>query len=312
MSDFVPGWFPELYPQGRANFDAAGGKLFEGVKYQIDTRPMPPGFSLSSFVKWCYDQGQVGSCFANARAHSVQIKQQILVANGYEGKAFNPSRRLIWYGARKLDGSLGSRSDGATILNSFAAVSNAPRGLGICNEEEWPYQANHSWLETTPPASVLQDADKTRQADIAELDYNVDAWKRSIFNGDSVGIGIYWPSGWDSNCDSQGMTTGVGRGGYGHAVEVIGWIDSFQGSRWWEIQNSHGKIYGSLGADLAKQVTGYKFSGYSFWAREDHLQSVLDKGQGYEAFHGGVLSGFTQVDVIGALKRTFKLPLPRY
>jgi hypothetical protein len=292
---FMPGWSPELAERGRARFAASGRSFSAAPQFLGDDRPLPPGFSLSGWLKWPYDQGQVGSCFSNMGAAILQLMMLGAVANGAEGTPFNPSRRLIWYQCRKLDGSLGSRSDGGSIVNTFAALGDAPDGIGDCSEEAWPYKPSHSWLEQTPSADVIKQAGQTRIAHIAEASFDATAWKRSIFNLSPIGIGIYWPSGWDTSCDRSGRITGIGGGGYGHALAVIGWVDDWDGHRWWEIENSHGPIYGIPPADVQARIVGYKPSAgdksFSFWAREDWFQEVL----GYrntETYNAAGVEGF--------------------
>jgi hypothetical protein len=293
MTDpFLPGWSPELAARGRARFFAAGRSFSAAPQFVGDDRPLPPGFSLSGWLQWPYDQGQVGSCFANMGAAVLQLMMRGAVANGASGTPFNPSRRLVWYQCRKLDGSLGSGSDGGSIVHTFAALGDAPDGVGDCSEALWPYQPSHSWLEQRPPDDVFTAAGQTRVAHIAEAPFDQAAWKRSIFNLAPIGIGIYWPSGWDTACDRYGR---IGGGGFGHALAVIGWVDDWDGHRWWEIQNSHGPIYGIPPADVQGRITGYKPSAgaksFSFWAREDWFREVL----GYrntETYNAAGVEGF--------------------
>lgn len=295
MPPFVPGWSPEVAARGRDRFHASGGSFFRGARFADDNRPLPDGFSLSGLLKWTYDQGPVGSCFANMMAHIQQLMMLAALASGHEGKVFNPSRRLIWYRCRQLDGSLGSWSDGGSIVNSFASVGPAPHGLGDCTEEEWPYRADHAWLEQTPPPSVVKDADPNRVLAIAELDFgDGTSTRRSIYNGSPVGIGIDWCSEWDMGyIDGAGRTTGIGRAVGGHAVAIVGWLRGWDGHDYYEILNSHGKIYPALPADVAARVPGYRPTGFTFWARADMLARLLG-GRWAEAYTASGVSGFTR------------------
>lgn len=293
---FVPGWTPEIAEQGRTQFLNVRGQVFAAApQFLGDDRPLPPGFSLSGWIKWPYDQGQVGSCFSNSAAIVLQLMMAGAIANGAQQSLFNPSRRLIWYQGRKLDGSLGSGSDGGSIVNSVAALGDLPDGIGDCSEDLWPYKPNHAWLEQRPTDDVIKAASQTRVSQIAEAHFDVTTWKRSIFNISPIDIGIYWPSGWDNSCDSYGRITGIGGGGFGHALAVIGWVDDWDGHRWWEIQNSHGPIYGIPPADVQARITGYRPSAgaksFSFWAREDWFREVL----GYrntETYNAASVEGF--------------------
>lgn len=294
--EFYPGWTPEIAEQGRAQFLTVRGQSFStAAQFVGDDRPLPPGFSMSGWLKWPYDQGQVGSCFANMGAVVLQLMVAADIANGSTGTLFNPSRHMVWYQCRKLDGSLGSGSDGGSIVNTFASLGDAPGGVGDCSEELCPYQPSHRFLEQRPSDEAFTAAGKTRIAQIAEAHFDATAWKRSIFNLCPIGIGIYWPSGWDSACDKYGRITGIGGGGFGHALAVIGWIDDWEGYPYWEIQNSHGPIYGIPPTVIQAKIKGYKPSAgeksFSFWAREDWFKEVL----GYrntEVYNAAGVEGF--------------------
>lgn len=315
---FVPGWDQELAYRGKMRFLARGRRLFTGAQFAKDDRPLPPGFSLGGWIKWAYNQLQVGSCFSNMGAHVLQIMLQVAVANGAIKPAYSPSRKLIWYQCRKLDGSLGKAADGGSIVNTFAAIGDAPDGVGDVPDPEWPYaapddwmaqyprndngisRALHNWLEQTPPASVITDAGNTRISQIAEMKFDPTAFKRSIFNGSPIGIGITWPEGWDENVDSTGRVQGIGFQKGGHAITIIGWVDGWDGHTWYEIQNSHGPIYSPVPSDIQAKITGYAQVGltdgkvFDFWVREDWLQKVLSQ-RFAEAYNAAGVEGYEPV-----------------
>lgn len=297
---FVSGWTPEHESRGVQTFLASGRTFHATPHYADDNRPLPEGFSLSRFVRFPYDQGQVGSCFSNMMAAILQGMTISAVINGDKHhKIINPSRRLIWYQCRKLDGSLGSWGDGGSIVNSFRAVGEPPHGIGDCSEDEWPYRADHRWLEETPPESVIRAADAMRVEHIAKAPYHREQWQRSIFNTRPVGIGIWWPFGWDSECDHYGRTTGIGAGTFGHALAVIGWLADWDGHFWWQILNSHGPIYHTPDHATRQRIVGYEpLAGekcYSFWAREDLLQRVFDGDA--ESYTAADVRGYVPVPV---------------
>lgn len=307
---FAPGWTPEHEKQGLDRFAESGRTFASADPIDTDTRPLPDGgFSLSSFVRWAYQQGQCGSCFANMGAAVEQVMMVSAEINGATRKAFNPSRRLIWHQCRKLDGSLGWPQDGGSIVNTFVALGDPPHGIGDCPEELWPYRADHRWLEQSPPEQVLQVASETRVEQIARLDYDRQRWQRLIFNTRPIGIGIWWPFGWDSECDSYGRTTGVGSGTFGHALAVIGWAQDWDGYFWWEILNSHGPIYGIPPADVQRRLLGYRPTAgersHSFWCREDHFRRVIDANA--EFYCAADVRGFEPiaVNLVPSMLETF-------
>jgi hypothetical protein len=291
---FVPGWHPELAQKARTSL-AARGLAYASARFE-DDRPLPPAYSLAHYRRWPFDQGEVGSCFANASAQVAQIDMVF----GDPTRAFQVSRRLVWAIGRKLDGILGSGGDGGSVTNAVLSLSDREQGVGAAHEELWPYRPDHAWLEQRPPQNVLDDAGKDRCTQFAEVPFGAE-WKRQILNGRPIAIGIWWPSGWDSEVGPDGRATGIGRGGFGHALAVIGWIDQWDGRPWWQIENSHGPIYHPVPADVAARIPGYAPAQpektFDFWVRDDWLNQVLQKGDSEAVAIAGP-EGFVRRDPI--------------
>jgi C1A family cysteine protease len=87
----------------------------------VDLRPqMPP----------VYNQGQVGSCSANAicAAHEFEQMKQNLT------NVFTPSRLFLYYNERVVEGQVDSDS-GACLRDGMQTINQQ----GVCPETEWPY-----------------------------------------------------------------------------------------------------------------------------------------------------------------------------
>src|SRR5262249_32133990 len=86
--------------------------------------------------KEVYDQGQLGSCTANAIAGAIefdQIKQGTIQDT--------PSRLFIYYNERAMEHTI-PLDNGAQIRDGIKSVAK----LGACSEKSWPY-------DDTPPAA---------------------------------------------------------------------------------------------------------------------------------------------------------------
>lgn len=286
---FGLGWQPQFAILARERM-ARQGITYAQAIFQ-DDRPLPKAFSLSRFRLWPFDQGQVGTCWCNATTQAFQIHT---AADGtFEAVAL--SRCMTGWRGKQLDGG-GNPANGGSVTHGLQAMGDAPDGVGCCHEALWPYKPSASYLGQQPPSGAVADAGLNRVHQVAEVDIG-DAWKRAIFNGHPVSIGIWWPFGWDTAVDKTGRCTGIGRGTYGHALAVTGWIDDWDGHPWWEIENSHGPIYHPLPADVAARVDGYKPSGpdstHDFWTRDDWLREVIGYGNAEMVTAAG-LTGFKQ------------------
>lgn len=282
---FVAGWHAEFAEDARAQF-LASGYTYAALDFG-DDRPFPAGLSLAKFRKWTHNQGQVGTCHENA---AVQLFQIHTAADGtYE--CVQLSRCMVGYGGSLLAGGR-NPADGNSVLNDMLAMSDPPKGLGVCHEEKWPYKPDRQYFAAGPPPGAVDDAKLNRVHQVAEVAPNPEAVKRSILNGHPIAIGIGWPGNFDS-CDQYGRVPSPGWNVGGHAITIIGWLDAWEGHTYYQIENSHGAIYHILPPDIAARVPGYvpahEDKTNDFWCREDWLMTKL---QGGEVLTAAGLTGF--------------------
>jgi C1A family cysteine protease len=107
---------------------------------------LPPIVDLRSDCPAVYDQGNLGSCTAQAIAGLVEYLKK------KQGKeVFTPSRLFIYYNERVLEGTVNEDS-GATIRSGFKVVSH----LGNPHENLWWY--NIRKFTVKPNRKVYTDA----------------------------------------------------------------------------------------------------------------------------------------------------------
>lgn len=93
-----------------------------------------------------YDQGQLGSCTANAIAAAVDFEN-----HGQDGAFLTPSRLWIYYQERVIEHTV-NQDSGAQIRDGMKAVAQ----LGVCPETDWPYDI--STFTDAPPQKDYTDA----------------------------------------------------------------------------------------------------------------------------------------------------------
>ena len=282
---FVPGWMPELAAAANEQYLASGHR-YTALDF-ADDRPLPAGFSLSQFRLWPFNQGPVGTCWENCTTQLFQIHTE---ADGtYESVPL--SRCMVGYQGKKLDGG-GNPADGGSVLNGMLAMSDPPKGVGVCHESLWPYKPDRRYFAAGPPEGAIADANLNRVHNVARVEPMPEAIKRPIFNGHPVAIGISWPGNWDS-CDTAGRVPSPGWPVGGHAITIIGWLDGWDGHNYYQVENSHGAIYHPLPPEIAARVTGYKPAfpdkTHDAWYREDWLMRKL---QDAEVLTAAGLTGF--------------------
>jgi C1A family cysteine protease len=102
------GWIPDL-PDHRDHLFAAPSRVLSALPQSADLRSSCPGV---------YDQGQLGSCTANAIAAAIefdQLRDQLV-------DVFVPSRLFIYYNERDMESTVASDS-GAMIRDGVKSVA---------------------------------------------------------------------------------------------------------------------------------------------------------------------------------------------
>lgn len=131
------GWMPDL-PDHRDFLFAGPAETMAALPPKADLRPNCP--------KEIYNQGQLGSCTANAIAGALEFDQ---IKEGL--KSWTPSRLFIYYNERVMENTVNSDS-GARIRDGIKSVGK----IGAPPETDWPYDI--AAFETKPPQRAFTDA----------------------------------------------------------------------------------------------------------------------------------------------------------
>src|SRR6516162_9925260 len=155
------GWLPDL-PDHRDHYYAAVVERAAVLPASADLRALCPPI---------YDQGQLGSCTANAIAGAIEFDR--LKQNATD---FTPSRLFIYYNERAIEGTVDSDS-GAQIRDGIKSVGQQ----GDCPETEWPYDI--SKFAQKPPKPCYADARKYKVVSYQRVTQSPDQMKGCLASG---------------------------------------------------------------------------------------------------------------------------------
>ena len=226
MPDKSYGWIPDL-PDQRDHLYAAPVERLAALPASADlTAQCPP----------VYNQGELGSCTANAIAAAVEFDR---LKQGLPD--FMPSRLFIYWNERSMEGTVGSDS-GAQIRDGIKSVAKQ----GVCPETEWPYDITK--FTEQPPAQAYQDALLDRAVAYQRLVQNLNQMKGCLASGYPFVFGFTVYESFESpDVASSGHAPMPGPNEQtvgGHAVMAVGYDDA---SQWFLVRNSWGPGWGLHG-----------------------------------------------------------------
>ena len=183
-----------------------------------------------------YDQGELGSCTANAIAAAMEferIKQKLT--------DFMPSRLFIYYNERVMEGTANSDS-GAQIRDGIKSVADQ----GACSEIDWPYDI--SQFATQPSSLCFQDALKDKAVLYSRLSNILTQMKGCLASGYPFAFGFSVYESFESQEVAKSGNASMPQPGEkligGHAVLAVGYDDT---SQRFIIRNSWGTTWGIQG-----------------------------------------------------------------
>ncbi len=219
------GWIPDL-PDARDRV------------YKLPRRAgaLPPAADLRSGCPVVYDQGDLGSCTANAIGAAIefdQMKQKMAAAT--------PSRLFIYYNERAIEGTIDTDS-GAQIRDGIKTVASQ----GACPETMWPY-AEQSFA-SRPPDPCYAYAKLHPAVQYARVAQDAAQMKACLAAGYPFVFGFTVYESFESDAVEQSgvvpmpdaTETVIG----GHAVMAVGYNDK---SQTFLVRNSWGNSWGMSG-----------------------------------------------------------------
>jgi C1A family cysteine protease len=254
------GWVPDI-PDQRDYLFSAVRKVPAKLPAKVDLRP------LCSKVE---DQGQLGSCTANALAGAIEFLER-------KDKVpyLDFSRLFIYYNERALEHTINSDS-GAMIRDGIKTLTKQ----GACSEKRWPYEV--SKFKSKPGPDCYQEA----------LQHQITSYRR-ILTLDQMRTCLAegFPFVFGFTVYESFETQEVARTGFvtmpnpqeqvlgGHAVLAVGYDES---SQRFLVRNSWGTAWGQKGYfTLPYKYLGNRNLSDDFWTiRRGELMVPRKKGRG--------------------------------
>jgi len=221
------GWIPDL-PDHRDLVYSAPRAVTKKLPAKTDLRPQCPPV---------YDQGELGSCTANAigAAHQFeQLKQEKV-------KAFVPSRLFIYYNERAIEGTVDEDS-GAMIRDGIKTIAKQ----GVCPEPDWAY--NLAKYRTKPPKKCYTEALQNQALTYYAVRQDLTEMKGCLASGYPFvfGFSVYesFESATVAKTGKASMPKPKEKQLGGHAVMAVGYDDA---QKRFIVRNSWGTQWGLKG-----------------------------------------------------------------
>lgn len=227
------GWRRPLLPRRTPMFSATFSKS------------LPTSVDLRSKCPPIYDQGNLGSCTANALA---ALAEFIMIKEGKPN--FTPSRLFIYYNARAMEGRV-SVDSGASIADGAQVISIK----GCPHESIWWY--NTAKFTVKPNRGVFNDGLQHLAGGVAAVWQDLDEMRKVLASGYPIVGGFTVYDSFESESTNKTGIVSMPKESEkilgGHAVMLVGYDDA---KKWFIIRNSWGKNWGDK---------GYYYMPYDYW-----------------------------------------------
>lgn len=211
-------------------------------KLNVEAIDLPSKHDLRDMCPEIYNQGQLGSCTANALAGSIEynlLREKV--------SDFIPSCLFIYYNEREMMGTVDEDS-GATLSIGIHSIMKQ----GACHETTWPYIDQGDKFKEKPTQACYLEAQNTVDLDnvtLAHLNQDLTTLKAALYNNNPIvyGVRVYESfmtkaARFSGEIPMPKIETEMLKGG--HAIMLVGYDDE---AGKFIFRNSWGTSWGAQG-----------------------------------------------------------------
>lgn len=137
-------------------------KKYKSIVRMRSQESLPTSVDLREWCPPVYDQGQLGSCTANAGCCALQYDEKVQQERDELKLA---SRLFLYFCEREIDGDV-YNDGGSTLRTCIQALDS----IGVCSEDSWPY--NPDRFTTKPSSNCYEEAKNHRGVHSFSLSQN--------------------------------------------------------------------------------------------------------------------------------------------
>jgi C1A family cysteine protease len=221
------GWLPDL-PDVRDFRYAAPGPMLRKLPVRVDlTDHCPP----------VYDQGELGSCTANAIGAAIEFTER----RQKLPRPATPSRLFIYYNERVIEHTVASDA-GATLRDGIKTVHRQ----GACREKVWPYVI--AKFDDRPTSGAYEEARQHLVSSYERVPRDLNQMKGCLASGHPFVFGFSVYASFMSDTVAKSGKVSMPHPGEefegGHAVLAVGYDE---GEHRFVVRNSWGVRWGRKG-----------------------------------------------------------------